>query len=148
MNFNFLTRVWTEFGPAIGNHLWQSTLFVGVVALLALAFRSNRAGTRYALWLAASVKFLVPFSLLTSLGNYLGSFRSDSESNAVIYSTIVQISQPFAGSPASTIHQSAAAGSPLQATLALLPLLLIVWLAGDAGKDVNGAAIPVYGSDV
>jgi len=25
---------------------------------------------------------------------------------------------------------------------------LIVWLAGDAGKDVNGAAIPVYGSDV
>jgi NAD(P)-dependent dehydrogenase (short-subunit alcohol dehydrogenase family) len=25
---------------------------------------------------------------------------------------------------------------------------LIVWLAGGAGKDVNGAAIPVYGSDV
>jgi NAD(P)-dependent dehydrogenase (short-subunit alcohol dehydrogenase family) len=25
---------------------------------------------------------------------------------------------------------------------------LITWLAGDAGKDVNGAAIPVYGADV
>jgi NAD(P)-dependent dehydrogenase (short-subunit alcohol dehydrogenase family) len=25
---------------------------------------------------------------------------------------------------------------------------LVVWLAGDAGKDVNGAVIPVYGSDV
>jgi NAD(P)-dependent dehydrogenase (short-subunit alcohol dehydrogenase family) len=25
---------------------------------------------------------------------------------------------------------------------------LIVWLAGDAGRDVNGAAIPVYGTDV
>lgn len=25
---------------------------------------------------------------------------------------------------------------------------LIVWLAGDAGKDVNGAAIPVYGRDI
>ena len=25
---------------------------------------------------------------------------------------------------------------------------LIVWLAGEAGKDVNGAVIPVYGSDV
>jgi NAD(P)-dependent dehydrogenase (short-subunit alcohol dehydrogenase family) len=25
---------------------------------------------------------------------------------------------------------------------------LIIWLAGDSGKDVNGAAIPVYGSGV
>jgi NAD(P)-dependent dehydrogenase (short-subunit alcohol dehydrogenase family) len=25
---------------------------------------------------------------------------------------------------------------------------LITWLAGDAGKDVNGAVIPVYGSAV
>ena len=25
---------------------------------------------------------------------------------------------------------------------------LVVWLAGEAGKDVNGAVIPVYGSDV
>jgi NAD(P)-dependent dehydrogenase (short-subunit alcohol dehydrogenase family) len=25
---------------------------------------------------------------------------------------------------------------------------LIVWLVGDAGKDVNGAVLPVYGSDV
>jgi len=25
---------------------------------------------------------------------------------------------------------------------------LIIWLAEDAGKDVNGAAIPIYGSDV
>jgi len=25
---------------------------------------------------------------------------------------------------------------------------LITWFAGDAGKDVNGAAIPIYSSDV
>jgi len=25
---------------------------------------------------------------------------------------------------------------------------LITWLVGDAGKDINGAVIPVYGSDV
>ena len=25
---------------------------------------------------------------------------------------------------------------------------LITWLASDAGKDINGAVIPVYGSDV
>src|SRR3984957_14330220 len=127
---NFLARMWSDFAPAVGNHLWQSTLFVGVVALLALAFRSNRAGTRYALWLFAAGGFLFSFSLPTILGSCFGSIRAHSESNAVIYSTIVQISQPFAGSSASTIHQSAAAGSPLQATLSLLPLLLIVWLAG------------------
>jgi len=25
---------------------------------------------------------------------------------------------------------------------------LITWLAGDAGRDINGAAIPIYGSDI
>ena len=45
----------------IFNHLWQSTLFAAAVALLALAFRRNRARLRYGLWFAASIKFLVPF---------------------------------------------------------------------------------------
>jgi bla regulator protein BlaR1 len=55
------------------NHLWQSTLFVAAVALTTLAFRKNRAQVRYCLWLSASVKFLVPFALLTNLGNWLWS---------------------------------------------------------------------------
>jgi len=25
---------------------------------------------------------------------------------------------------------------------------LITWLAGDAGRDINGAAIPIYGSEI
>ena len=49
-------------------HLWQSTLVVGVVWLMTLALRGNRARVRYWLWTAASVKFLVPFSWLVSLG--------------------------------------------------------------------------------
>ena len=48
----------------IWNHLWQSTLFAGAVAILALAFRNNRAHVRCWLWLAASVKFLIPFGAL------------------------------------------------------------------------------------
>ena len=52
----------------IWNHLWQSTLFAGAVATLALAFRNNRAHVRYWLWLAASVKFLIPFSALLWIG--------------------------------------------------------------------------------
>jgi uncharacterized protein (TIGR03435 family) len=49
-------------------HLWQSTLVIGVVWLMTLALRGNRADVRYWLWIAASAKFLVPFSWLVSLG--------------------------------------------------------------------------------
>src|SRR5579872_2620068 len=50
------------------SHIWQSTLFAAIAALLALALRRNQARVRYWLWLAASYKFLVPFSLLVSIG--------------------------------------------------------------------------------
>jgi len=49
-------------------HLWQSTLVIGVVWLMTLALRGNRARVRYWLWKAASIKFLIPFSWLVSLG--------------------------------------------------------------------------------
>ena len=58
-------------GSALLDHLWQSTLFVIGAALLSLAFRRNRASVRYWIWFAASVKFLVPFSILTALGSRL-----------------------------------------------------------------------------
>ncbi len=53
------------------NHLWQSTLFAVAAGLLTVAFRKNRAQVRYWLWLSASLKFLIPFSLLMSLGSHL-----------------------------------------------------------------------------
>jgi len=52
---------------AVANHLWQSTLFAVLIALLTLLLRPHRARIRYALWLAASLKFLVPFALLTAV---------------------------------------------------------------------------------
>jgi bla regulator protein BlaR1 len=52
-------------------HLLQSTLFAVAAGLLTLAFRGNRAQVRYWLWLSASLKFVVPFALLTSLGSFL-----------------------------------------------------------------------------
>ena len=56
---------------ALLDHLWQSTAFAMVAAMLTLAFRRNRASVRYWLWFAASVKFLVPFSILTAIGSRL-----------------------------------------------------------------------------
>lgn len=55
----------------IGDHLWQSTLFAAALALVALALRQQPARVRYALWLAASLKFLVPFAALVALGGAL-----------------------------------------------------------------------------
>jgi TonB family protein len=55
----------------IVNHLWQSTLTAVAIAVLVPMLRDNRAHVRYWLWWAASVKFLVPFSLLAMLGGAL-----------------------------------------------------------------------------
>ena len=60
-----------EFLSMLGNHLWQSSLFAVGVWILALAFRKNSASVRYRLWLIASMKFLIPFSLLVRLGSLL-----------------------------------------------------------------------------
>ena len=54
------------------NHLLQSTVFAAACALLTLALRHNRAHVRYALWIAASLKFLIPFAALMAVGRTLG----------------------------------------------------------------------------
>jgi len=80
------------------NHLWQSTIFALLVGLSTLAFRWNRAQVRYWLWLSASLKFLLPFSLLIALGNRLEwapAARKIVPAPAVTLA-VVQMSQPFA----------------------------------------------------
>ena len=56
---------------ALGNHLWQSTLFIAMAGFLALILRKCHARVRYWVWLAASIKFLIPFSLLVAMGSRL-----------------------------------------------------------------------------
>lgn len=91
---------------ALGDHLWQSTLFAAAVALLTLGFRRNRAGVRYALWLCASVKFLVPLSLLISLGSqWHWTSAADRIASRVVAPqalpfTVVEIARPFSAAPA------------------------------------------------
>ena len=80
------------------NHLWQSTLFVLVVWLAISALRENRAAVRYWLWFAASLKFLVPCSLLVSIGRNL-RLTSDAIQLPLPVRTvslaISQVTQPF-----------------------------------------------------
>jgi len=80
---------------SLENHLWQSTLFACVVALLTLMLRRNRAAVRHWLWLAASVKFLVPFSILVSIAGQV-EWRKAPAAAPPQLSVVEQISQPFA----------------------------------------------------
>jgi len=50
-------------------HLLESTLFAAAAGLATLALRKNPARTRHWVWMAASVKFLIPFALFVALGN-------------------------------------------------------------------------------
>jgi bla regulator protein blaR1 len=79
----------------IANHLWQSTLFAGAAGLLTLILRKNPARVRHWIWVAASFKFLVPFSLLVALGSSV-SWRTAPQSTPSVFSTVVdQVSVPF-----------------------------------------------------
>jgi len=112
----------------VGNHLWQSTLFLGVVALLALALRRNRPRVRYRLWCAASVKFLVPCAALVALGNRLTWQASLPIRPSQVTDAVELISQPF-----STVALAVPAAAPVGSFgwSAVLPfLLLAAWLAG------------------
>ncbi|HTS04564.1 MAG TPA: M56 family metallopeptidase, partial [Candidatus Eisenbacteria bacterium] len=92
----YLSMTGNSVAPAIGNHLWQSTLVGLAAAALTLSLRRHNARIRYLIWLAASAKFLVPFSLLIGLGKLLAwkSVPSPSQSDTMFYA-MEQIGQPF-----------------------------------------------------
>jgi len=115
---------------ALENHLWQSTLFCCVVAVLTLVLRRNRAAVRHGLWLAASVKFLVPFSLLVSIGSQI-EWREPPVAARPQVSVVEQIGQPFTPpAPAPLLVSVPTASSRLPASLFGL------WLCGFAAQSL------------
>ena len=112
---------------ALLDHIWQSSLFAGGIAVLTLFFRRNRASLRFWLWFAASVKFLVPFAVLAVLGGYLSHLFP-----TPLPSSILAI-QPAAEKLSAPAHLLVAAHTFAQSQgLDLAPLLLAGWLAGFA----------------
>lgn len=124
-----ISSVWAAYGPAVANHLWQSTLVVVAAALLTVALRKNQARIRYWIWIAASVKFLIPFAPLIAIGKHLSWFRTSAPTQAGLYVTIEQIGQPFSspvsGASALPIHAYASAPTSI-----FPPALVFFWLAG------------------
>lgn len=111
---------------ALANHLWQSTLFAGVAAILALVLRKNRAQTRYLLWLSASVKFLVPFSLLVGVGSQFEWRSAAAVATALpLAMAMEQISQPFTPPRHAVVTPSRIPMAP--------KVLGLLWFCGGAG---------------
>jgi beta-lactamase regulating signal transducer with metallopeptidase domain len=119
----------------LANHLWQSTLFAAVVGLLTLLLRANRAQVRYWLWLSASAKMLIPFSILVAVGGLIGRHtaatpKPSAPVSAAEFSFVVEdVGAPFtiAGPPltAPTIQHSYAK--------VIVPVFAFVWTIGFVG---------------
>ena len=62
----------TMWGPALVDHLWQSTLMALLIFGASMAIRRGSAGLRHTLWLFALVKFLVPTGLIVFLAQQAG----------------------------------------------------------------------------
>jgi beta-lactamase regulating signal transducer with metallopeptidase domain len=106
---------------ALLDHLWQSTLFAGAIAVLMPLFRKQAASLRFGLWFAASMKFLVPFASLVALGRGLLSAVTPD-----IAAPLLSVIRPAATS----FIMAAPLVTPAPAHIPAGELAMIVWGAG------------------
>jgi bla regulator protein blaR1 len=107
------------------DHLWQSTLFTAVVWLVARTVRTNAARVRYWLWLTASVKFLVPLSLLVSFGERFAWRTAAAGAPAAVSAVIERVLTPTATTVATTT------AAPIASSTTVWPVVMVLaWGAG------------------
>jgi len=109
------------------NHLWQSTLFAVIAGVLTLLLRRNRAQIRYCLWLSASLKFLIPFSILVAAGGLVGRHSGAAMAPSKLHfsSVVEQVEEPFTA-PVETFAMPAVHSY----TRGLVEVVLVVWVIG------------------
>jgi bla regulator protein blaR1 len=118
---------------AIGDHLWQSTVVAAAAALLTIPLRRNAAWIRHAIWLAASLKFLIPFAALVAVGRRLGIAPAAADPERLempINFVVDSVVRPFSIQPADVPMSAVSAGTDW---LAAVPYVVaVVWAAGAA----------------
>lgn len=151
--------------PALFDHLWQSTVFAALAAALTVLFRRNGASVRYGLWFAASLKFLVPFSLLFALGSALAPRAATVSGSLPLVTLIEEVGSPLSHAAGSLdLAPAFPRGLPFPVALPEIAAslwgigcltVLILWLARwvrvrrlarDAKPLPISAAIPVKSS--
>jgi bla regulator protein BlaR1 len=114
----------------IANHLWQSTLVAGFAGLFTLAFRRHRAQVRHGIWLAASLKFLVPFALLVGAGSQMGWRPSQSTAATPTAQVVGVVSVRFAAPAAPGNREIPGLADSATGKYTLASALIAAWLAG------------------
>ncbi len=101
------------------DHLWQSTVFAAAAGLFSAALRQNRARVRHGLWLAASIKFLIPLAVLIELGGRIPWNRvPPSELSAVVVAMTEPFTMPLASATTLAALPAAPAANPWPSILA------------------------------
>jgi len=115
---------------AIINHLWQSTLCALAAALLTVVFRKNGAQVRFYIWLAASVKFLIPFALFVWIGAHFHLQAATAMPASTGFAIVMdQIAQP-AAILATNFAATPVAKAALHSHWSGWTLALAIWLVG------------------
>jgi len=110
------------------SHLLQSTVLAGVAWLLTLALRKNRAQVRYWVLFAASMKFLIPFAALVTLGALVPRQAMAPPAVAKWMDTIEQIGEPLTVPAFAT--QSAAHAAVTTSPIPWGTIAVAVWACG------------------
>ena len=115
----------------MANHVWQSTLLAGAAGLLTLLLRRNPARVRYWVWVAASLKFLIPCAALVAVGSRI-EWRAAQAIAPKVTAVVDQVSQPFAFAPVLASGWPAAPAAPSR----LPEILLAIWACGFIGISI------------
>jgi beta-lactamase regulating signal transducer with metallopeptidase domain len=107
---------------ALLDHLWQSTLFALPLGALTLLLRRHAASVRFWLWFAASVKFLVPFSLLMAIGAAVTLPVAPMPPEGPTLEVLRDTAAPFANAPAASVVPDGSTN--------WMMLLIATWAAG------------------
>jgi bla regulator protein BlaR1 len=112
---------------ALLNHLWQSTVVTLLACVLTIALRGNSARVRYTIWLAASIKFLLPFQLLADAGASWSTRIV--ASNGQLFTIVDEVTLPIRQAPF-TASQAAAHVWPINFSSLIWACVTAVWICG------------------
>ena len=110
-------------------HLWESTLVAGAAWVLCrFVLASNHPRVRFAVWLTASIKFLIPFALVVEAGRSIGPRAMLAAPPAALPTDL--ISSGGRSALAAGLPNLAPPPAFVDASVLLGPGLTTVWLLG------------------